>query len=156
MKILTIAILIMGIMLSGSATAKIYRYVDDNGHTNFTDDLSTVPKSKCAEVTEHKETPTTYTSPSTRAPESVRTSPSQHPSQTTSQNKERLLQKQQLETEYQKLLKDKEALDNNKAFQKRREKRKYWNRPHIKELVEKEQQIIQRLKELEQALKSKF
>ena len=120
MKILTITILILGIiMLSGSAAAKIYRYIDDKGQVNFTDDLSAVPESKRDAVTEHEEIPSTYTPPSTRTNKSAQTSPSRHPSPKTSQSEEKLQQKQQLETEYQELLKEKKALDNNKAFQKR-------------------------------------
>jgi hypothetical protein len=60
MKISYIAILILGIMLSGPVSAKIYRYVDDNGQANFTDDLSTVPESKRAKVTEQEEIQSSY------------------------------------------------------------------------------------------------
>ena len=148
MKISCIAILMMGIMLSGPATAKIYRYVDDNGQVNFTDDLSIVPERKRAKVTEQEEIPSTYRPPAiTRSTGSVTVTPSP-------QSNEKLQKKQQLEAEYQELLKEKEALDNNKSFQKRRKKRKYKHRPHIKELVEKEQQVIQRLAILEQELKA--
>ena len=56
---------------------------------------------------------------------------------------------QSLEAEYNRLLQEKRELDNDKSFQKRRKKRKYQNRPYIKELVEKEQKIINRLKEIE-------
>lgn len=56
---------------------------------------------------------------------------------------------QSLEEEYNRLLEEKKILDSNKSFQKRRKKRKYKNRPYIKELVEKEEKIIKRLKEIE-------
>jgi len=61
---------------------------------------------------------------------------------------------QSLKTEYNKLLEEKKELDNNKSFQKRRMKRKYKNRPYIKEMIEKEEQIIKRLEELELMMKA--
>lgn len=155
MKLSCIVILILGIMLSGSAAAKIYRYVDDNGQAVFTDDLSSLSESNRAKATEHDEIPSTYTSPSTtRAIGSgPTTSPEASPSKS-SQNQEKKRQKQQLESEYQELLKGKEALDNNVSFQTRRKKSKYRYRPYIIELEKKEQQITQRLTELEQELKA--
>ncbi len=61
---------------------------------------------------------------------------------------------QDLKAEYNRLLEEKKELDNNKSFQKRRIKRKYKNRPHIKEMIEQEQQIIKRLKEIELMMKA--
>ncbi len=61
---------------------------------------------------------------------------------------------QSLKAEYNRLLEEKKELDNNKSFQKRRIKRKYKNRPHIKEMIEQEQQIIKRLKKIELMMKA--
>ena len=52
---------------------------------------------------------------------------------------------EKLEKEYAALLERKQALDNNKSFQKRRKKRKYKHRPHIKKLVEEEKRIVEML-----------
>lgn len=147
MKISCIAILMLGIMLSWPVAAKIYRYVDDNGQVTFTNDLSSVPESKRAKVTEQEEIQGAYHPPATTIPTRGYTVTP------TYQNNEKIQQKQQLEAKYQELLKEKEALDNNKSFQKRRKKRKYQNRPYIKELVEKEHHIIQSLAKLELELK---
>jgi hypothetical protein len=61
---------------------------------------------------------------------------------------------QSLKTEYNRLLEEKKELDNNKSFQKRRMKRKYKNRPYIKEMIEQEEQIIKRLEEIELMMKA--
>ena len=106
----------MGIMLSGPAAAKIYRYVDDKGQVNFTNDLSIIPEKKRDKVTEQEEIQGTYHPPATRSVRRVPVTPS-------SQNNEKFQKKQQLEAEYQELLKEKEVLDNNKSFQKRRKRK---------------------------------
>ena len=62
---------------------------------------------------------------------------------------------QGIKAEYNRLLEEKKKLDNNKSFQKRRMKRKYKHRPYIKELIKKEQQIINRLEEIELMMKAK-
>jgi hypothetical protein len=67
--------------------------------------------------------------------------------------RERAQKKSELEAEYQALLKEKEALDNNASFQKRRNKKKYQNRPYIQELVAREAEIKKRLMEVERELK---
>lgn len=61
---------------------------------------------------------------------------------------------QSLKAEYSRLLEEKKELDNNKSFQKRRMKRKYKNRPYIKEMIEQEEQIIKRLEEIELMMKA--
>ncbi len=127
------------------SAATVYQYTDENGSIHYTNDLSSIPLDKLPRAIEHKE----YESDSTSEP-SVTPEPSRSYDETTPE--EQLTDrknKEALEMEYQQLLKEKEAIDNDESFQKRREKRKYKHRPYIKELVEKEQKIIDRLKEIE-------
>jgi len=60
----------------------------------------------------------------------------------------------ELEGEYKALLEEKMKLENDKSFQKRKIKRKYQNRPYIKELIKKEQRINERLEEIEKLRKA--
>ncbi len=147
------AILFCGI-LYGISEATIYQYVDDQGMVHYTNDLSSVPIDRLNQITEMKETE----SDPQQEPAPKYSSPAypllqQIPSAEELKKKRELKQrKQRLETEYQRLLKEKEALDNNKAFQTRRHKRKYQNRPYIIELVKKEARINKRLADLKRQL----
>ena len=60
----------------------------------------------------------------------------------------------EMEEEYKTLLEEKKKLENDKSFQKRKIKRKYQNRPYIKELIEKEQRLNERLEEIEKLRKA--
>ena len=127
MKRILAGILTMGMLLGGSALAEIYKYVDDNGQINYTNDLSSVPVNKLEDITELEEYKS-KTVPPKAAFGTRRTSPPLNdvkPSQKDLIKKKR----EKLETEYNALLKEKEDLDNNKSFQKRRKKK---NRTLIK------------------------
>lgn len=151
MKISYLTILVLGIMLSEPATAEIYRYVDDSGQLNFTDDFSTIPESKRPKVTEQDEIPSTYHPPA--IPKSIESAPvTPSPPEKVPQSEEKLEEKKQLEAEYKALLKEKESLDNNRRFQSRKNRNKYKYRPYIKRLAKKEQQVIKRLAEVEKEL----
>jgi hypothetical protein len=149
------AILFWGV-LWGIAEATIYQYVDDQGEVHYTNELSSVPADKLDQVTQMKETesdpqqqqPAEYSGPIYPL---LQQSPS---AEALAAQRDQLQRKQQLEAEYQALLKEKEALDNDKSFQTRRHKRKYQNRPYIKELVEKEARINQRLGDLKLQLEA--
>lgn len=60
----------------------------------------------------------------------------------------------ELEEEYRTLLEEKKKLEDNRSFQKRKKKRKYKHRPYIKELIEKERRITERLEEIEKLRKA--
>ena len=61
---------------------------------------------------------------------------------------------EKLAEEYAVLVEKKRELDNNKSFQKRRKKRKYKHRPHIKKLVEEEKRIEELLEVTRKRLKA--
>jgi len=129
-------------------SAKIYQYVDKNGMVTFTNDLSTIPADKISEALQYDEIQHDDSIPPAKLPSSD--SPSL-PSANKAYQKEALEKKKALEKEYSALLNEKQAFDN-KRFQKRKQKRKYQNRPYFKEFVKKESQIIERLAELEEKL----
>ncbi len=150
MKKICAIILAGGLLWSGSVMATVYRYVDDQGQERFTNDLSTIPPDKISEVTEIKEIEPDDSTPPAKFPN--RSAPLYHTEKRTSNDV--LERKKALEAEYIKLFKEKETLDNDASFQKRRHKRKYQNRPYIKELVKKEERIIKRIAEIEELLAS--
>jgi len=147
------AMLFWGV-LWGISEATIYQYVDDQGELHYTNELSTVPADKLDQVTEMKETESDPLPPAPKYSGPIYPLLQQSPSaEELAKQREQLQRKQQLEAEYQRLLKEKETLANDKGFQKRRYKRKYQNRPYIQELVKKEARINQRLSDLERQLK---
>ncbi len=134
--------------------AVIYQYIDDSSQVHYTNDLSSVPSDKREGVVKFKE----YKSNAVpENPSSGFRSPSPPSNAADFTRKSLSLKnrehKKQLEAEYNTLLKEKEDLDNNISFQKRRKKRKYQKRPYIQELIKKEEQIINRVSELEAELK---
>jgi len=138
----SIVILVLGIVLCRPVAAKIYQYIDDKGYTCFTNDLYMVPENKRPAAIEHKENPINHTSPNiNRTAERASVIQPQLPLATNPEKKE-------LKIEYKELVYEKEFLDNNRSFQKRRIKRKYKRRPHITKLLRKEQQIIERLAQI--------
>ncbi len=142
MRRTAVVILTLGIVLCRPVAAKVYKYIDDKGYTCFTNDLYMVPEKKRPAVIEHKENSITHTSPViNKTVERTPVIQSQSPSATNPQKK-------YLKAEYQELIYEKEFLDNNRSFQKRRIKKKYKHRPQITKLLRKEQQIIERLAEI--------
>ena len=153
MRILA-AIITAGILFAGPAFAVIYQYMDDSGQVHYTNDLFAVPSDKREGVVKFKE----YKS--NAVPENTSSGFKSEPPLSNavdftqkSLSLKKREHKKQLEAEYNTLLKKKKDLDNNVSFQKRRKKRKYQNRPYIKELIKKEEQIIKRISELEAELK---
>ena len=149
MKQIWMIIFMMALIWSAGVSAEIYKYVDKNGMVTFTNDLSTIPADKISEALQYDEIQHDDSIPPVKLPSAV--SPPL-PSADKAYQKEALEKKKALEKEYSALLKEKQALDNNISFQKRRKKRKYQHRPHIVELVKKEEQIVKRLAELEETL----
>ena len=149
MKHIWMVIFMIALIWSAGVSAKIYQYVDKNGMVTFTNDLSTIPEDKISEALQYDEIQHDDSIPPVKLPSSV--SPPL-PSANKDYQKEFLEKKKALEKEYSALLKEKQALDNNKSFQTRRKKSKYRKRPYILELVKKERQIIKRLAELEVTL----
>ena len=143
MKQIWMIIFMMALIWSAGVSAEIYKYVDKNGMVTFTNDLSTIPADKISEALQYDEIQHDDSIPPVKLPSSV--SPPLP-------SADKAYQKEALEKEYNALLKEKQALDNNISFQKRRKKRKYQNRPYILELVKKEGQIVKRLAELEETL----
>lgn len=149
------AVVIFWGALYGISEATIYHYVDDRGEAHYTNDLSSVPADKLNQVTEMGETESEGQPPAPKYSGPIYPLVQEPPSaDELAEQRNRLRRKQQLEIEYQRLLKEKEALENDKSFQTRRYKRKYQNRPYIKELVEKEAVINQRLTDLERQLEA--
>ena len=153
-RTIVMTIIFLGV-LWGIAEATIYEYVDDQGEVHYTNELSSVPADKLDQVTEMKETesdPQQQPAPKYSGPiyPLLQQSPS---AEELAKQRDQLQRKQQLEAEYQRLLKEKEALDNDKSFQTRRYKYKYKHRPYIIELEKKEARINQGLADLEQQLK---
>ena len=154
-RYITTAILFCGVLCVVSLSgATIYQYVDDKGEVHYTNELSSVPADKLDQVTVMEETPRDPQQPP--APKYsgpiyplLQQSPS---AEELAKQKDLQQKKQQLEAEYQKLLKEKEALDNNKSFQTRRHKYKYKHRPYIIALEKKEAEINQRLADLKRQL----
>lgn len=153
-KNIVFVLVFLSFLIFNSAGAVIYKYVDDEGTARYTDDPATVPADKQDQVTEIEEAESTASVP--KRSHYVSTYPllNNPDNEILKEQREREEKKEQLETEYAALLKEKEAMDNDKSFQKRRNKRKYQNRPYIKELVAREAEINQRLKELEGLLRA--
>ena len=143
MKQIWMIIFMMALIWSAGVSAEIYKYVDKNGMVTFTNDLSTIPADKISEALQYDEIQHDDSIPPVKLPSSV--SPPLP-------SADKAYQKEALEKEYNALLKEKQALDNNKSFQTRRKKRKYKHRPYILELVKREKQIVKRLAELEGTL----
>lgn len=147
-------IVFLSLFFFESAGGVIYKYIDKNGDTCYTNDPSSIPADKIDQAVEIKEIESDPAIP--RRPYSVPTYPLLNNTDAEKQKKQRQRKekKKQLEAEYAELLKKKEALDNDASFQKRRKKRKYRNRPYIKALEAKEAKINQRLQVLENMLKT--
>lgn len=155
MKTTTILTLLFLVLFWGISGATIYQYEDDNGQVRYTNDVSSIPSDKLDQVIKIDETKSEQP-----ASTPVYTGPiyplnNLGPSaEERAKQREQAKRKAQLEAEYERLLAEKEALDNDKSFQKRRYKRKYQNRPYIQELVKREAWLIQRLADLERQLNS--
>lgn len=150
--------LISALLLGWAATtgAAIYQYTDESGQVHYTNDLSSVPTEKLDQVTETEETesgPSASPSPTYPNIEYPILQNAQALENKRLMEKKQAQKKAELEAEYEALLKEKEALDNDESFQKRREKKKYKNRPYILELVTREAEINKRLAEVERELK---
>jgi hypothetical protein len=133
------------------AAATVYQYTDENGSIHYTNDLSSIPLDKLPRAIEHKEYESDSTSEPSVTPEPSRSYDETIPEEQPADRKNN----EALKMEYQQLLKEKEAIDNDESFQKRKEKRKYKHRPYIKDMVEKEKNIIDRLKEVELMMDTK-
>ncbi len=154
-KFMTLAFLAGALLVADTAGADIYQYIDDTGQVRYTNDLSSVPVDKQGAATRMPETP------AQPAPSPRPSGPVVYPLLENLPSSEELARKQAreerriaLEAEYQRLLKEKKALDDDRSFQKRRIKRKYQNRPYIKEMVAREAAIAQRLAEIEHLLQA--
>jgi hypothetical protein len=163
MKRMTAYLFSMIFWLVLPASAEVYRYMDDKGIAHFTNDLSTVPENKLSEVVEGIEYQRgTADEKSIGSGKSSQSRSSGQDSETEEANrKAEALAKSKLEadketlkTEYGLLLKEKAAIDNDAGFQRRRDKNKYKHRPHIEELVKKEEGIKKRRAEIEAEIKN--
>jgi len=152
MKRWTLCIAAVWALMVGSAHAEIYRYVDERGQPHYADDLAKIPADKRSTVTVH-ESYESDPAASVQPTFPVRPAPVVMPTTKPSQVEKRR-QKENLMAEYHALLQEKQALDNDKGFQKRRKKRKYKNRAYIKVLVEKETHLIERIADIEAKLKA--
>lgn len=154
MKIGVLIIFSLGLWIALPVSAEVYRYVDDNGVMHYTNDLSTVPENKRMEAVEQNEYFSADSPDNDFAPTAVpdfqqREEADADQKAQAARKRELEKRKAALETEYQHLLEQKQALDNDKGFQSRRNRRKYQNRPYIKALVEKEQTLNARMAEIE-------
>jgi len=139
MKKLTWTIVIIFLLLAGPVTAQFYRYIDKNGDLRFTDDLSKVPAGQRANMRKYNE-PETGPAPSSKeAVRAIEKSPAtsaepsaNHPqgaaaaaaNGTVSLEELRARiekMKGQLEAEYLRLAKEKDALVKGRASIKTRE-----------------------------------
>ena len=142
----------------GAASAEVYQYVDEEGVTHYTNDMTMVPVDKRSGVTEY---PEIQTEPGTEnqihphANSNVQIRAVEEEAQERRGLREKKLkeQKMELEREYEQLLIERSAIENDTSFQKRRTKTKYKNRPYIQELIKREQQINARLVEIEAKMK---
>jgi Domain of unknown function (DUF4124) len=139
MKKLTWTIVIIFLFLAGPVTAQFYRYIDKNGDLRFTDDLSKVPVEQRANIRKYNEPETEPASSSKEAVRAIEkslstsTEPSaNHPqsaaaaaaNETVSLEELRARiekMKGQLEAEYLRLAKEKDALVKSRASIKARE-----------------------------------
>jgi hypothetical protein len=155
MKTSIVFAVLLWAILPGISGAAIYQYVDDDGQVHYTNDLTTVPADKLDQVTESEETESDSTPPAPSYSGPKYPLLQQDPAaEALKLERARLEKKERLQAEYEALLKEKEALDNDESFQKRRTKRKYQNRPYIQELIAREAEIKQRLLDIEQQLKA--
>jgi chromosome segregation ATPase len=154
----------MALWLASPAWATMYQYVDKQGITHYTNELTDVPADRRSDITEYPEVQTEPLPESVlrslhKTEAEVRAAQQQAARQATLQKsrnlriKELKHKKAALNTEYQKLLKEKSALENNKSFQARKNRYKYRHRPYIVAMVEREQQIEKRLVEIEAKMK---
>ncbi len=138
-KTTLLAIVVMFAMITTTAEADFYKYIDKNGNIVFTDDLSTVPKDQRKTAEKYDAPP-----PSTQNDESVEVNNqpesdagkgqiSTSPKEDLNKKKEELEQKQALlEKEYESLMKDKEDLEKEKAQAKGHQKIKEYNEKVLK------------------------
>lgn len=150
----SIALAIIFLGWAAVSEAVIYQYTDDSGQVHFTNDLASVPAEHLDQVTEIEETESDSTAPAASYSGPIYPLLQDQSAEDRARERERAQRKAELEAELETLLKEKEALDNNESFQKRRNKTKYQNRPYIQELVAKEKRIKQRLMEVRRELKA--
>lgn len=151
-------LLLIGMVMYGTSVsfAEMYRYVDNQGVVHYTNDLANVPEDKRSSVSEESEYQND--SPDVATPKKIAPAPMQRAPFTTdlpsgSLKTDRAKQKAALEAEYKSLVLEKAAIDNDASFQKRKNKTKYKHRPYIEEKVKTEEQLNQRLSEIEAAIK---
>jgi len=151
----TIALAILFLGWTTASGAVIYQYTDDSGQVHYTNDLATVPAEKLDHVTEIDEPDSEPGAPAPKYSGPIYPLLQNSKSEAQkAEERESAQRKAALEAEYQALLAEKEALDNDASFQKRRYKKKYQNRPYILELEAKETRIKKRLMEVERELKT--
>lgn len=132
-KTTLLAFMVMFVLTPYATMADFYKYVDKNGKTVFTDDISTIPKKQRQKAEKYHEPP-----PSIKAQESTKTSDDQQnsgKSKNSSATKEEMLLKKEtlekkqaeLKQEYEALMKEKANLERLKAEAKGREKIKAYN-----------------------------
>ena len=155
MKRFIAATIFLGGILYGisEATATIYQYVDDQGKVHYTNELSSVPADKLDQVTEMEETSSDDVPPAPKYSGPIYPL-NQQPlaAEVQAKQRERQQRKQQLEAEYQRLLKEKEAIDDNQSFQTRRHKYKYKHRPYIIALEKRDAELTKQLADLKRQL----
>lgn len=132
-KTTLLAILAMLVLTPIKAKADFYKYIDENGNTIFTDDLSKVPENQRDKVKKYQEPPQLPQSKKSVIKKTQKLNPenSQNISATSDEmntKKEELEKRQtQLEKEYEALMEEKVALEHQKAESKGRNEIKIYN-----------------------------
>jgi flagellar motility protein MotE (MotC chaperone) len=135
MSYFKIFIIISFLMFSANAGAEFYKYVDDEGHVRFTDDINEVPEAQRANIRSYIESENEETSEPEVSPENETDQQSNFPDLSDTEQeslddaKKRIDQlKKEIDQEYEALLKEKEQLIKEKEQAKTREQISEYNK----------------------------
>jgi Skp family chaperone for outer membrane proteins len=137
MKRLAGVVLLVGLSLADPASAQFYKYLDQQGHIRFTDDINQIPEDQRTKVRRYvesqpaapatvqtddsapKKASTAGTAMEGPTPSAFAAPTADEPLDTLRKRMEEM--KAHVEAEYQALVKEKEALDKEKGSQKTRD-----------------------------------
>jgi predicted RNase H-like nuclease (RuvC/YqgF family) len=146
--------------IASPASATLYHYVDKQGITHYTNELSDVPVDQRATAIQspeiqNKPLPESVQRSLHRTEAEVRATERRAARQAAAQKKKTLRldrlhqRKAALEKKYRKLMDEKSAIDNDKSFQAKRYRYKYMHKKYIIALVKKEQELKNQLEVVE-------
>lgn len=152
---------LLGVLLLAHVAAgqenKLYKYVDENGVTHYTDDMATIPQQQRQEMESFDAVKPDTTSPApptrTRPQAPKTTAPKSNAQDLDAKHKQQqyLQDKQQLDQMGQELIEQNAQLGDDLRWAKKRRSKSGQRKHHYKQMLKEQKAMEQKVKEYEEA-----